>query len=73
DPAWRRLYTLLEHWQAPRFPLRGADALALGVEPGPAVGELLQQLESWWMDEDFVPSEADLRERLHQLVRERKA
>jgi poly(A) polymerase len=73
DPAWRRLYTLSEHWQVPRFPLRGADVLALGVEPGPAVGELLQQLESWWMNEDFAPSEADLRERLHQLVRERKA
>lgn len=34
----------------PVFPLEGRDALALGVTPGPAVGELLRDVRAWWMD-----------------------
>jgi poly(A) polymerase len=30
------------------FPLSGRDAIALGVTPGPRVGELLRQVEAWW-------------------------
>ena len=37
----------------PRFPLRGADVRSLGVPAGPAVGRLLRELESWWIDGDF--------------------
>jgi len=32
------------------FSLEGRDALALGVPPGPAVGELLRAVRAWWMD-----------------------
>ncbi len=34
----------------PVFPLEGRDALALGVPPGPAIGELLREVRAWWMD-----------------------
>ena len=36
DPAWRDRYALPERWQPPRFPLGGADVMALGVAAGPA-------------------------------------
>lgn len=33
----------------PVFPLEGRDVLALGVSPGPAVGDLLRRARDWWM------------------------
>jgi poly(A) polymerase/tRNA nucleotidyltransferase (CCA-adding enzyme) len=32
----------------PVFPLEGRDALALGVTPGPHIGEALRAVRSWW-------------------------
>jgi poly(A) polymerase len=40
-------------WAAPRFPLKGRDAVRLGVPPGPAVGRLMATLEDWWIAGDF--------------------
>ncbi|MDJ0942659.1 MAG: CCA tRNA nucleotidyltransferase [Kiloniellales bacterium] len=45
-------------WQAPRFPLKGRDLLALGIPHGPEVGELLDRVEAWWIEEDFRPARA---------------
>ena len=33
----------------PRFPLEGRDALALGMQPGPAVGAVLREVRAWWL------------------------
>jgi poly(A) polymerase len=52
DPAWRDIYTLPERWQAPDFPLRGADLMALGLK-GPDLGEALRGLERDWIAADF--------------------
>jgi tRNA nucleotidyltransferase/poly(A) polymerase len=73
DAAWRRLYDLPETWPPPRLALRGADVLALGVAPGPAVGELLDEVEAWWIEGDFAADEAALRQRLAELARRRTA
>jgi len=35
---------------APAFPLRGADLLALGVKPGPAVGAMMAALRTHWLE-----------------------
>jgi poly(A) polymerase len=45
-------------WPAPKFPLHGADVLALGVPSGRTVGTLLSQVESWWEAGDFQASRA---------------
>ena len=34
---------------APELPVSGADALALGLKPGPKVGALLEAVERWWI------------------------
>lgn len=39
----------LTGWHCKEFPLRGQDLLDAGVRPGPAVGALLEALESWWL------------------------
>jgi poly(A) polymerase/tRNA nucleotidyltransferase (CCA-adding enzyme) len=36
--------------ERPRFPLLGRDVLDLGEPPGPAVGRLLSDMRSWWME-----------------------
>ncbi|WP_174247319.1 CCA tRNA nucleotidyltransferase [Acidisphaera sp. L21] len=33
----------------PVFPLEGRDVVALGIPPGPAVGELLRRSRHWWL------------------------
>ena len=69
DPLWRDRFTLPERWQPPRFPLSGADVMALGVPAGPRIGELLRALEAWWIAGDFAGDEAALRVRLGELAR----
>jgi poly(A) polymerase len=68
-PRWRGLYLLPQSWQVPHFPLRGTDVLALGMAPGPQVGELLARVEAWWIEHDFTADEAALRQRLAELAR----
>ena len=45
-------------WPSPRLPISGDDILALGVPPGPRVGELLAAIEAWWLERDLVPDRA---------------
>jgi poly(A) polymerase len=35
-------------WSNPEFPLRGADLLERGYQPGPALGTALAEIERWW-------------------------
>ena len=70
EPAWRDRFALPERWQPPRFPLGGADVMALGVPAGPRVGELLRALEAWWIAGDFAADEAALRAKLAEMVRQ---
>lgn len=59
DPRWRSVFSLPERWQAPSFPLRGPDIVALGFE-GPAIGEALRRLEREWLEGGFAPSREEL-------------
>jgi poly(A) polymerase len=54
--ARRRARTLLaraEETGALEFPLRGRDATALRIKPGPRIGELLASVAAWWEAGDF--------------------
>ncbi len=46
---FRRLQTL----DIPRFPVKGKDLLAAGLEPGPDIGKRLAQTERWWAEDNF--------------------
>jgi len=60
DPQWRNALALPERWQAPAFPLRGADLVALGELKGPEIGELLRRLEAEWIADGFAGSREQL-------------
>jgi poly(A) polymerase len=53
NDAWLDLLRAGAEWIAPRFPLKGRDAVRLGVPPGPAVGRLMATIEDWWIAGDF--------------------
>lgn len=62
-------FAVADAWNAPSFPLRGRDALAMGAEAGPALGDALGRVEVWWREADFAP---DREACLVQLRRELK-
>jgi poly(A) polymerase len=51
--AWIAVLKSAAEGAVPRFPLKGRDAVKLGVPPGPAVGRLMAKLEDWWIAGDF--------------------
>lgn len=53
-----------ERFRPPLLPVGGDDVLALGVAPGPAVGEILRRVEADWLASDLALDRADCLERL---------
>ena len=68
--GWRALLDLPSRWPVPPPPVRGADVLALGVAPGPAVGRLVAAVERWWLDGDFAAGREECLAKLRALVEE---
>ncbi|MBS7704443.1 CCA tRNA nucleotidyltransferase [Chelatococcus asaccharovorans] len=54
----------------PAFRLSGKDALALGVERGPAVGRVLARAKALWLDDDCPEGLAEARALLARAVKE---
>lgn len=64
----RQALDLADTWEPPRFPLKGRDALDLGVAPGETVGRILAEIETWWLAEEFRPDRAACLARLRDLA-----
>ena len=60
DAAWARLSGLPERWPIPALPVSGRHLMNLGFPAGPTLGELLRQMEDWWIASDFQPSKQEL-------------
>jgi poly(A) polymerase len=65
---WRTLLAQADSWQRPVFPLSGRDVMLAGVPQGPLVGQILAEVEEWWVDADFIDDEFSLAERLKAVV-----
>lgn len=66
-----KLDTLLKRavtFQKPTFPISGADLVALGVQPGPKIGEILGKVEAEWVERNFLDDRAALTARLADIV-----
>ena len=68
-PQWRALLGLAETWTPPAMPVTGADVTAAGVAPGPIVGEVLREVEAWWIDQDFAGDRDQALTRLKAVVK----
>ncbi len=64
DPKWKRLLNLPKNWAAPQFPIAGHDLKARGIAPGPQMGQILRDLEDWWIATDFKATPEQLLARI---------
>jgi poly(A) polymerase len=55
-------------WHAVSLPVKGQDALALGVPAGPEVGRLIAEVEAWWEAGDYQADRVACLARLKTLV-----
>jgi poly(A) polymerase len=67
-PQWRGMIALGEGWTAPAFPLSGEDVIAAGVPKGPMVGQVLREVEAWWIDHDFIDDKMSTIEKLKSVA-----
>ncbi len=65
---WRAMIPLAETWSPPPFPLTGEEVLAAGVPKGPLVGQVMKEVEAWWVDLDFIDDKLAAVERLKAVV-----
>ncbi len=68
EAAVQRAMAAAAAWRPAVFPLKGRDVLALGLPPGEAVGRILDEVEAWWIAEDFRPGRAECLQRLKDLA-----
>ncbi|HVY86180.1 MAG TPA: CCA tRNA nucleotidyltransferase [Caulobacterales bacterium] len=67
-PQWRALIAMARGWARPKLPLTGEEVLAAGVPPGPKVGEVMREIEAWWIDSDFTDDKLSIVERLKAVA-----
>lgn len=65
----RKALATADDLPALRLPVAGRDLLELGLERGPRVGEVLRQIEAWWIAEDFRPGREDCLGFTRSLIR----
>lgn len=68
--VWRDLAAAAENWTTHRFPLRGRDLIDIGMTPGAAIGALLEQVEAWWVAEEFRPGRDECLDYARSLMTE---
>ena len=62
------LSALAAGWTPPEFPLAGRDVTALGIPPGPRIGQLLGDVRTWWEAGDFTADRAACLARLKKIA-----
>ena len=65
---WRGLLALGSSWSPPPFPITGDEVLQSGVPKGPMVGQVLAEIEDWWIDHDFIDDKFSAIEKLKAVA-----
>ena len=65
---WRGMIALGEGWTAPAFPLTGDEVIAAGVPKGPMVGQVLREVEDWWIEHAFLDDRLSVIEKLKAVA-----
>lgn len=63
---WTLLAKFAREWEQPEFPISGGDLILRGYEPGPMLGDALDELKAHWIAERFEPTKDELLARLNQ-------
>ena len=65
---WRALVAHAQMWVRPKLPLNGDEVMKAGVPAGPKVGEVMREVEAWWIDADFPEDRLAVVERLKAVA-----
>ena len=65
---WRALLPMAQSWPRPALPLTGDEVVAAGVPRGPLVGQVMREVEAWWIDHDFIDDKLSVVERLKAVA-----
>jgi len=65
---WRGLIALVEGWSPPTLPLTGQEVMNAGVPKGPMVGQVMREVEDWWIDHDFLDDKLSVIEKLKAVA-----
>ena len=68
NQAWLDLLKAADDWRPVEFPLRGRDAVAMGIPAGEKMGSLLGEVEAWWMETDFQAGREECLAKLRELA-----
>lgn len=68
---WKATWDATKDWTSPEFPMTGEDVLAAGAKEGPDIGEILEDIEEWWVDQAFRPDREECLDRLRIAMRRR--
>lgn len=52
--AWIAQLESIDAWRRPELPVKGRDLLKMGLEEGPAIGDHMRAVETWWEDGDYA-------------------
>ena len=69
--GWMDTWDTVSSWELPEFPLVGTDVMKMGVAEGPKVGEILEEIEEWWVEQAFRPDREACLDRLRLAARRR--
>jgi len=69
---WRSLYEMANAWERPEFEMKAKDVLGMGIDEGPLVSKILNELEEWWAENDFIDDKFSLIERLKAICQAHK-
>ena len=67
-PAAAALRARVAATPQPIFPLQGRDGVAIGLAPGPALGEALRQVRAWWLAGGCVATAEECRAELARVA-----
>lgn len=68
NQAWVGLLEAAAAWTDVAFPVRGRDAIELGMTPSREMGRVLKSVEAWWEDNDYRPDRAACMDKLRELI-----
>jgi poly(A) polymerase len=63
---WTLLAKFAREWEQPEFPVNGGDLILMGYEPGPMLGDAMDEIKAHWIAERFQPTKEALLARLKQ-------
>jgi poly(A) polymerase len=67
DQAWLALVNRARAWVAPKLPVNGDDMIALGIK-GKRIGEIMDDVRTWWIDNEHRPDRDACLERIRALA-----